>query len=1095
MASGMNKTHEAGGSCNGSKTDHLNPVQEYNHEMHMKMCKKIAQLTKVIYALNTKNDEHEATIQAIKEAHQEEIQRIIAETRGKILQYRNKVGEEIDLRQHIQTLEDALEQHKTIKEETLADFAVYKKQVEERELKVETEHAERIMSLSKEMLDMKKDFENKVQHFTELQNKLELDKQTAISELVKQSHESEDFQKQYKALSRDSMDEREKLEEKHKTEVQALIKEKDILKSENIKITEESEQKVLQLQLTHEKEKEALKKALQQSVAETVKQWQQWEVEHRKSLQAQEAALQHKMKKLEADLEAKGQKINECKKHSQKLQERIKDLEIQLQETRQDASDSRKNANKMEEELIVAKERLILQENEILNKSEQVKHLLASQNKAIEELNELKSQVVHLQQQVQKSDKGYHSNRGTEQLKQTIEALGIEKQELQKRYEEELKKLRRQSDEEKLRIKEQLVKRLEELVNKHTAEIKTVQCSVETERKKLQKELQVQLEELKRKSENEKSHLEKEKENLSLKLQDSLLEVSQLETLLKCIENNSDQTEALSEAKAIQRRLQQEVDEAQSQISELQEELELQKKKYQTVFYELQKEKEKLKEQITEPIDLRFKEKIRAERDQLHEDAKDLQSTIGQIQKEKEAEIKRIQEEWQIKVMDLQNQIIQLKKKLDLQTIHSQDTLQELKIQFSSDKEKVLQELQESMKQNQILKACLEASQQHTFVQLEKNKTLDVKEIKERLRKENEENLKIQHQAHRLELQALEKKTKRELQAERERMENQQKLLLESLRMELIQQNEVWTSQVTHSHKRQIDELQNKLNSIKELKKQEGDNYSQKEELEKCYNEICGLKKENALLKDTIDLFSGEMESKTQAVMQLKDRDEQQRMQDLKTKHRQAMDSLKQDHQKEIQIMVSEFSSAQARLQAKIVSLETMLKETEEKRRNHELKSEELHLIGRLQDKLSERDQVIRRLMEEQKFNQAATITSESYMNRSFSCKPNPGSLTPTMKKKKTEESPSRVVSVPNLSSYEKSFQGCESNPTRRNTLTAKPPNVEQSPAPGRPYYQSMPVQESKPLARSPDEENCIAKGAQGQDPQRQEWFTKYFSF
>uniref|UniRef100_H3BCY0 Family with sequence similarity 184 member B n=1 Tax=Latimeria chalumnae TaxID=7897 RepID=H3BCY0_LATCH len=780
-----------------------NPLYDVDSARAVQSCK----LEKVIYALNTKNDEHEATIQAIKEAHQEEIQRIIAETRGKILQYRNKVGEEIDLRQHIQTLEDALEQHKTIKEETLADFAVYKKQVEERELKVETEHAERIMSLSKEMLDMKKDFENKVQHFTELQNKLELDKQTAISELVKQSHESEDFQKQYKALSRDSMDEREKLEEKHKTEVQALIKEKDILKSENIKITEESEQKVLQLQLTHEKEKEALKKALQQSVAETVKQWQQWEVEHRKSLQAQEAALQHKMKKLEADLEAKGQKINECKKHSQKLQERIKkekknvqDLEIQLQETRQDASDSRKNANKMEEELIVAKERLILQENEILNKSEQVKHLLASQNKAIEELNELKSQVVHLQQQVQKSDKGYHSNRGTEQLKQqkrrqlvyTIEALGIEKQELQKRYEEELKKLRRQSDEEKLRIKEQLVKRLEELVNKHTAEIKTVQCSVETERKKLQKELQVQLEELKRKSENEKSHLEKEKENLSLKLQDSLLEsnteVSQLETLLKCIENNSDQTEALSEAKAIQRRLQQEVDEAQSQISELQhtlltmEELELQKKKYQTVFYELQKEKEKLKEQITEPIDLRFKEKIRikcmAERDQLHEDAKDLQSTIGQIQKEKEAEIKRIQEEWQIKVMDLQNQIIQLKKKLDLQTIHSQDTLQELKIQFSSDKEKVLQELQESMKQNQILKACLEASQQHTFVQLEKNKTLDVKEIKERLRKENEENLKIQHQAHRLELQALEKKTKRELQAERERMENQQKLLL-----------------------------------------------------------------------------------------------------------------------------------------------------------------------------------------------------------------------------------------------------------------------------------------------------------------------------
>lgn len=43
-------------------------------------------LSQVIYALNTKNDEHEAAIATLKEAHEEEVQQILSETREKILQ-------------------------------------------------------------------------------------------------------------------------------------------------------------------------------------------------------------------------------------------------------------------------------------------------------------------------------------------------------------------------------------------------------------------------------------------------------------------------------------------------------------------------------------------------------------------------------------------------------------------------------------------------------------------------------------------------------------------------------------------------------------------------------------------------------------------------------------------------------------------------------------------------------------------------------------------------------------------------------------------------------------------------------------------------
>lgn len=49
----------------------------------------LSPLLQVIYALNTKNDEHEAAIATLKEAHEEEVQQILSETREKILQVWN----------------------------------------------------------------------------------------------------------------------------------------------------------------------------------------------------------------------------------------------------------------------------------------------------------------------------------------------------------------------------------------------------------------------------------------------------------------------------------------------------------------------------------------------------------------------------------------------------------------------------------------------------------------------------------------------------------------------------------------------------------------------------------------------------------------------------------------------------------------------------------------------------------------------------------------------------------------------------------------------------------------------------------------------
>ncbi|KAM4672665.1 protein FAM184B [Amazona ochrocephala] len=729
MASDIKKIHQPG-TCNASKAARNSSAEECSQEMHMKMCKKIAQLTKVIYALNTKNDEHEASIQALREAHEEEIQRILAETRETILQCKNKVEEEQLLRKHIQALETAVEQHKRLKEEALAELMLCKKQVEEREPRTEIKQPQTVLSM--DTVGTNADFENKLLHLNQ---------------------ESDGLVNECKTSRRENRGEKVFLDEKYSVEGQPLINEMKNLKSENQIASEEYTQKTSKLQASLGKEKETLKKATQQPIIET-KNCQQREAEQRKSSEAEKGFLLQQLKKLEEDLEEKNQKINESKKHSQKLKERIQ-------------------------------------------------------------------------------------------------------------------------------------------------------------------ELQTQLEEFKRKSECELKQLEKEKEVLAGKLQNSSLEVAQLKQIL------------------------------------------------------------------------------------------------------------------------------------DQQASNFKESLKKHNLQSNKEKEKLLQDLQNIIKENQNVKLQLEASHQKVLKMLEKSKNQELKEVEERLKKEFNETFKSQHQSHRLEMQTLEEKAKKELHDELEQTQKQQTVLLGSLRMELSEQQTLCTDL-----RKQIEELQMELRSVRTLKKQqEGSSQSQirslHEELEKCQSEISELKKENLLLKDTMELLSTELKFQKKEAAQLQDSEKQHRR----------------------------------------------LKELEEKSRKWESRSEDAHLISCLQDKLSEKEEIIKQLAEGRKCQHSHLANTESYRNRSFSFNPNTGCSTPSMKKKKTIEAPSRVVSVPNLASYAKSFLSCDLRSKRSAPQITKSTSLDQSPGCLRVGFPSAQPSDSSAATRAHGSEPPQNKDDQKQDPQHQEWFTKYFSF
>jgi hypothetical protein len=60
-------------------------------DLHHKMSKKIAQLTKVIYHLNTKNEDHQTELDVLSSNHQVEIQQILKDAAARIGKFKEVV--------------------------------------------------------------------------------------------------------------------------------------------------------------------------------------------------------------------------------------------------------------------------------------------------------------------------------------------------------------------------------------------------------------------------------------------------------------------------------------------------------------------------------------------------------------------------------------------------------------------------------------------------------------------------------------------------------------------------------------------------------------------------------------------------------------------------------------------------------------------------------------------------------------------------------------------------------------------------------------------------------------------------------------------
>uniref|UniRef100_A0A8C3GBC7 Family with sequence similarity 184 member A n=1 Tax=Cyclopterus lumpus TaxID=8103 RepID=A0A8C3GBC7_CYCLU len=980
-------------------------------------------LLQVIYALNTKNDEHEAAIATLKEAHEEEVQQILSETREKILQYKSKISDEIDLKRRIQSLEESMELHERMKRQALAEFESYRQRVEDMQLCTEAQHTQRVVSMSREVEEMRRSFEEKLRTFSQAQTQFEQEKRAALEELKGQHRqEVQELLRSHQSQNADYSKDQEKLGQLHKAEVDSLTERVEELKQDKKRLVEEYEAKLSKAQAFYERELEAMKRT-QQLTADNLLAWKRTESELRREFQTQEAALQKTLGKLRAELVRITDEARENREKSHRLQaslttaeSSVKDLTKQLDEVTQNSEIVEIRQKEAECELEAARDRVQQQATEILLKSH-ISSLQATQmtqEAAIRDVDNersrLKDKVLRMEEERESLQS--QSQALDERQKQQLQSLEKEKSS----HERDMNNMQGRSEEEASQMKESQARALEEISKKHRVTLENALNNAEKEKNRM---LAVSINLFSRFRKSQKfSELPKELDSCQGG-KTSEQRVDYAGTL-----TDVHRSLCLSEF---------------DRLSVSQGELEIQKRQHEAKLITTKEEEKHKMDKMALELELKWTETLRQEckklREELREDHEEAKaSALSQLAQSKEQEMSNARESWQRKVEDLLEQISLLKQSLEMQLSQSQSSLQQLQHQFSQEREHLRMQLDELQTEHQRRQQRLQEVHCCSMQDMEHARKRDLKELEERLRHHHHAELQSLREAHRQSIETLKQQSEQELQTLRFELEDEGKAMLASLRSEL---NHIHASAIEHL--RQTHQQESAAAKVELEKTLENNRIQEREllgritelqeEVSRRKNHIAQLDHQIHTLNENISTLTKELELKGKEVLKIRSEANQQiraHEQELTKRHERELAEMNAIHSRETQNMLSDFNKAQEVLKDKISALQILLEGTEDKFRNRESRHEDLQVIAELRDMVSERESLVKKLVDDKKFYQLELVNRETNFNKVFNASPNVGVINPLIKQKKKNEktAASRFSSSPNVRALEAAGMG-----------------------------------------------------------------------
>uniref|UniRef100_A0A672IU01 Zgc:85722 n=1 Tax=Salarias fasciatus TaxID=181472 RepID=A0A672IU01_SALFA len=421
--------------------------------------------------------------------------------------------------------------------------------MEDSQLCTEAQHTQRVVSMSREVEEMRRDFEEKLRAFSQSQAQFEAEKRRALEELkVTHRQEVEELLNNQQNQSASSTEDQEKLAKLHRQEVEALMERVEELTKDKVRLVEEYEAKLAKAQEYYERELEAMRRT-HQLTTENLLAWKRTEVELRKEFQAQEAALQRSLSKLRSELQKAQEEARENRDKTNRLQTSLaNNLHKQLEEAIQDGEIWVMQLKDTEYELEGSRERVQQQATEILHKASQIGSLQATQMAHEATIRNLDQEQSRLKEKINRLEEERQallnqSQAASDQHKQQVlklEQVPIEPPPPREHqsYEKELSRLRVHYEEETLRFKEAQVRALEELEEKHRAMKEEAHEALRKPLHKMSQEFEIKRLSLEEQRDRLQQQLDNLKEELSAKLNMANQEVSHLQELVREGEQN-----------------------------------------------------------------------------------------------------------------------------------------------------------------------------------------------------------------------------------------------------------------------------------------------------------------------------------------------------------------------------------------------------------------------------------------------------------------------------------------------------------------------------------------------------------------------------
>ena len=237
--------------------NHISP------DLHVKVCKKVAQLTKVIYALNTKSDEQDAIINGLKENYEKDIEKIMYESKNKILQFKDQCQKFVEKEKEFDKisclLKESNEEKKRLENQLKEVVDAYK--LSERQLK--NDYETKYLEVQNKVLERKQEFDELTRLFSCYQEKQENKHSNDVTHLTLK------YNDEIKLLKESHQREIDKLENNYlnrESGIDLKMKEYETihsqLEAEKQQIKDEYENKIEKVKKYYENEKSILRSSL-----------------------------------------------------------------------------------------------------------------------------------------------------------------------------------------------------------------------------------------------------------------------------------------------------------------------------------------------------------------------------------------------------------------------------------------------------------------------------------------------------------------------------------------------------------------------------------------------------------------------------------------------------------------------------------------------------------------------------------------------------------------------------------------------------------------------------------------------------------------